>query len=100
MTDFAYQEKKCARCGKGFIVHDPGEYVFKRHIHGTDKYFCSWSCLRIWDGMRGTKAGRREKIQQAIRDGLSVNEICKVTGAEKSTVLYWVKKAEEERKDA
>lgn len=97
MKDNSYIEKKCARCGRPFIVHDPSEYVFRRYVSGADKFFCSWSCLRMWDALRGTKADRRGRIQQAIRDGLSTNEICDLVGADKTTVLYWRKKMEEEQ---
>ena len=97
MTEFAYQEKKCGRCGREFIIHDPEDYVFKRHLRGGYQYFCSWSCLRRWEAQRGSKTERRDRIIQALKDGLTVKEICELVKVDMSSVIYWKKKMEEEK---
>lgn len=90
-----YAEKKCVVCGKRFVVYDPNEYVFKRHISGTDRYFCSWSHIREFDKNRGSKGDRREKIISMLNEGKSVDEVSKTLHAEKSCVRYWQRKLQE-----
>jgi len=68
-------------------------------VHGGNRYFCSWGCLRLWDAQRGTKGERREKMIQAIKDGLTVNEIAELLQIDKSTIVYWKNKLEKEEKD-
>jgi hypothetical protein len=48
---------------------------------------------------RGSKVERREKIIQAIYDGLSNAEIFKLLGEEPGKVDYWRKKLERENGD-
>ena len=99
MDDIDAHTRKCPVCGKEFYANAE-RWVFLKFINKKRYVFCSWSCMRAFEKRRGTKADRRERIQQAIRDGLSTNEICDLVGAEKSAVLYWQKKMEEEKKDA
>ena len=97
MNYFGY-EKQCALCGKEFIVHD--EWAYRSHKGDGAMLFCSWSCLQAWRGNRKSKIERREQVIQAIKDGLTTNEICKLLNEEPRTVLYWRKKLEGETGDA
>lgn len=94
MTDIetGYNERKCYRCGKQFIIHDPADWVFKRMLHGADKFFCSWSCLKRFEEERGTKTERREKVIAMLRDGISVAQVAKITGMDRTNVAYWERK--------
>lgn len=38
--------RQCYQCGKLFFVPDYETYVFRRDT----KYFCSWGCMRKYDG--------------------------------------------------
>jgi len=89
MDNTGYNEKSCARCGKPFIVHS--EWAFKRVANGR-KYFCSYKCMREWENERGSKAERRERIIQAINDGLTTNEIVSLLNVDHSAVNYWRRK--------
>ena len=88
----SYNERKCYRCGKVFIVHDPSDWVFRRYLHGTDRFFCSWSCIKAFEEGRGTKTQRREKVIAMLKDGLTVSEVCKLSGMDRTNVIYWEKK--------
>lgn len=39
--------KKCAHCGKTFVVSNQGEYTYKFSIRGKIVYFCSYTCFRV-----------------------------------------------------
>ena len=97
MNYFGY-EKQCALCGKEFIVHD--EWAYRSNKCDGAMLFCSWSCLQAWRENRGSKAERREKLIQAINDGLTTSEICKLLNEEPRNILYWRKKLEGEKDDA
>ena len=56
--------------------------------------------MRAFEKKSGTKAQRREKIIQAIRDGLTNAEIFTLLGEEPTKVDYWRKKLEKENDDA
>lgn len=45
---------KCYMCGKEFIVIVPGQWAYKRNDDRA-KYFCSWHCLRAYDGQKQQK---------------------------------------------
>ena len=96
----SYNERKCYHCGKVFIVHDPSDWVFRRYLHGTDRFFCSWSCFKAFEEGRGTKTERREKVIQALKDGLSVNEVCRLTGMARKNVMYRARKIRGGKHDA
>mgnify|MGYP002624712951 CR=1 FL=1 len=83
--------KKCTICKKEFIGYLE-TWGYKR----GENLFCSWSCLREWDRTHSkqAKAEQRDKIIQGIKDGLTVNEIVATTGASRTQIIYWVKKAE------
>ena len=97
-SDMNYQTRKCARCGKEFIFHD--EWVYRSGPGDNARLFCSWSCLQAWRNGRGNKYERREKIVQALKDGLTMREVVALLGEEPGTVRYWKLKLEEEQKDA
>ena len=97
MSENSYSERKCSRCGKVFIFHP--EWVYRISPTDTTRIFCSWSCLQAFRNERGTKTDRRDKIIQAIKDGLSTNEICKLLNEQARTVWYWRKKLEGEKDD-
>lgn len=90
-----YSEKTCRRCGKTFIVH--GEWAYTNKDKNRKKWWCSWSCMRADEKEQGNKAERRERIQQAIRDGLTTNEIVTLLGEDKHNVVYWERKMKDGR---
>ena len=98
MTNISYQDRKCPMCGKEFFVRDANDWVYKRN----SQYFCSWHCLRNYEkGSKTRKIDQREKIIQAIRDGLTTREICDLVGVEADKVWYWRDKLKrEEQSDA
>jgi len=100
MTINDFHTKTCANCGKEFIIQSPEEYAYKKYRGRNYLVFCSWSCMRASEKNSGTKIERREKIIQAIRDGLSNAEIFKLLGEEPGKVDYWRKKLREENGDA
>ena len=93
-----FYEHNCARCGKPFIMHDG--WAYKSGTGTGARLFCSWSCIQAWRKERPSKIERREKIIQAIYDGLSNAEIFKLLGEEPGKVDYWRKKLERENEDA
>ena len=44
-------ESKCSVCGRIFFYTSADDWAYKRmdNRHGKMKYFCSWTCLRIWE---------------------------------------------------
>ena len=55
--------------------------------------------MRASEKKTGSKIERREKIIQAIYDGLTNIEIFKLLGEEPGKVDYWRRKLERENKD-
>ena len=86
----------CSNCGKEFIVQCPDEYAYKKYRGRSYIAFCSWSCMRESEKTSGTLKQRREKIIQAIYDGLSNAEIFKLLGEEPGKVDYWRRKLEKD----
>lgn len=97
MKDNSFRTRKCWRCGKEFIVRDYNEWVFRREVRRFDRLFCSWSCVKAYDREKEGKRDQREKIIEALKDGLSVNEVANMLDADRSKVVYWAKKLEEEK---
>ena len=93
MTDISYQNRKCPMCGKEFVTRNALEWAYRRN----NKVFCSWHCLREYDkGSKPRKADQRDKIIQAINDGLTTREICDLVGVEADKVWYWRDKLKRE----
>lgn len=69
--DNAYT-KKCEICGKIFFAPSPSEYVYKRGYRPEKKnifikYFCSWSCMRIFDAEQEEIAKKKRAADRARR---------------------------------
>ena len=93
---FFGSEHECPVCGKTFIrPNDQWQYV--RYSGNRQLWMCSWRCYRKWDDTHGNKIERREKILQAIRDGLNTAEIARLLGESASKIDYWRKKLREEQ---
>ena len=86
------KERKCYVCGRHFIISN--EWAYRRTYGTRERVFCSWGCMRKFDKARGTKPERRDRIVQALKDGLSVKEICALLSEDVSVVAYWAKKME------
>jgi len=98
MTDVSYQDRKCPQCGKEFFVRNALEWAYRR----SNKLYCSWHCVREYDaGSKTRKIDTREKIIQAIRDGLTTKEIVDLLNVDAQKVWYWRDKLKrEEQSDA
>ena len=93
-------EKVCPVCGKIFMYYTAGGWVYQRSGRLKTYTFCSWSCLRAFDRTRSsTKIESRERIIQAIQDGLNDKEIATLLDVDKTRVAYWRKKLEGEKTD-
>ena len=48
MSEPLKSKRKCAICGKEFIIHPGAGYLYKRIEPKTraTEYFCSWRCMR------------------------------------------------------
>lgn len=92
--EFLFRERVCPVCKARFIP--TGEWVYKKYYGNSERIFCSWKCLRKTEVERGTKIDRRERIIQAIRDGLTNSEIALLLEEKGTTISYWRKKVEEE----
>ena len=56
-------EKKCPVCGKLFIARD--DWAFKRpDKYRTQRFICSWSCLKKYDEKHQTKEKRRHFVRR------------------------------------
>ena len=57
--------KKCAVCGKDFVVLYQDLWRYKRGM----KWMCSWKCLRAYDNKKGEKkVGKPKQLTQEQRD--------------------------------
>ena len=82
--------KICPICKKEYIFRDG--WVYRKKSGEHEKVFCSWGCMRKWEKAHSHTPERREKIKQALRDGLTVNETAELLDEDRSLVLYWAKK--------
>ena len=94
---FMGRVRKCAQCKKEFIIQTD-EYAYKKYLKSFVRYFCSWSCMRKWEKNHENPAEKRERICQAIMDGLSIKEISELLDEDPRKVWYWKKKLEREVK--
>ena len=95
MKDDGYSfgvEKECPICGKEFLFRT--DWGFKRIYFGKTLNFCSWGCLRKWEksGPIGSKQELRDRICQALKDGLTVKEVSVLLDVKTDRVLYWRQK--------
>lgn len=86
-------EKNCERCGKEFVM-PCGDWAYKKYKGRGYMYFCSWSCVRAWEKEhdKPTKIDERERIIQALADGLSVKEVSILLNVDPQKVSYWKKR--------
>ena len=95
MNDLGH-ERKCSLCKKRFILYP--DWVYKKGKHEHCYVFCSWKCLRAYEAGQGTAKETRDKIIQALKDGLTVREISILLGVDQSRVTYWKEKMKREEK--
>ena len=91
-TPLVGKDVECPICKKKFILY-PETWVYKRRIKETaTKYFCSWSCLQEFDQRHPKKIAveQRDEIIRLIKQGMSLSEIVRSTGADRSKVRYWM----------
>lgn len=96
MNDIGH-ERKCAVCKRKFIIYP--DWVYKRGDHEHCKVFCSWKCLREFDAGHGDSREMKNKIIQALKDGLTVREISVLLGVDYSRVNYWKEKLRKEQEN-
>ncbi|MBP5727052.1 MAG: hypothetical protein J6Y48_08250 [Clostridia bacterium] len=95
----SYKERICENCGKQFMMQS-ADWVYRTWKKNLPIYFCSWKCMREYEQKHPKdRAGERERIIQALKDGLSVQEIRDMLGADVGKIQYWKNKLEG-RKDA
>lgn len=73
-------ERTCVVCGKVFQLKDG--WLYRRQKRGKTYCMCSWHCLKAWDEKNRLHPihDRRERMIQAIRDGLTTGEIMVLLG--------------------
>ena len=96
MNDVAH-ERKCHICKRHFIMYP--DWVYKKGHHEHCYVFCSWKCLRAYESGQSTAKETREKIKQALKDGLTVREVSILLGVDQSRVAYWKEKMRKELDD-
>lgn len=93
---FNRMEKNCHRCGKEFEM-PCGDWAYKQYKGRGIRYFCSWKCMRAWEKEHDhSKIGERERIIQALADGLSVKEVSVLLNVDSSKVSYWYRRMKRE----
>ena len=89
---FQIHKRICAGCGKEFEITGQ-EWAYKNFVKGKMQYYCSWKCLRSKEEEKPKKqADIKERILQALEDGLSVREICTLLDVEPMVVVKWKKR--------
>ena len=76
------RERRCPICGREFWC--TGEWVYKDANYPSRKY-CSWKCLQK---ARASKLTLKDKMIQAIRDGLNDAEIKRLLGVTQKQITY------------
>lgn len=63
MKTYNPPERFCDQCGKMFITHNPGEYLYKIRIAGKGKtlWFCKPSCMAKYRKEHQLKEYRKVK---------------------------------------
>ena len=90
------REKVCPICKKIFICNS-GEWAYRKGTRDHFKFFCSWGCLRKYEGGGKTKLQRRMAILDELEKGTPVPEIVKKLAEDPSLVNYWKKRLESDR---
>ena len=99
MSEQTYRDRKCPVCGKKFCVLYPDEWVYKRGGRDCGVFLCSWTCMRKHDANKKPAWVRRDRIIQALQDGLNPKEIAMMLDEDLSKVWYWKKKLEKEKEN-
>ena len=90
------REKACKCCGKQFDT-PTGEWAYKKYKGQGWIWFCSWKCMRQWERVHEiSKIERRERILQALADGLSVKATSILLDEDPAKVSYWKKRMTKE----
>ena len=76
-------KRKCPVCGKTFW--SSAEWVYKRNYGKNQRVYCSYKCKRSEEKENMTIG---DKINQAIRDGLTDAEIKRVLGVTQRQIDY------------
>ena len=88
---------KCRVCGKEFTVLYPQLYVYKRGTGNGVRYFCSYSCSRIFDRkgcekMKVTLENKKKAVQIAIDSGNPLKYLEECGAKSPSGTWYHIKK--------
>ena len=88
---------KCRVCGKEFTVLYPQLYVYKRGTGNGVRYFCSYSCSRIFDRkdyekMKVTLENKKKAVQIAIDGGNPLKYLEECGAKSPSGTWYHIKK--------
>ena len=89
-------ERKCPVCGKTFWIMD-ANWSYKQVIKALKGtvWFCSWGCMRKYEkekpqlSGRGLRETNRQRVMQALDDGLNVKEIAVMLDISPETVRYY-----------
>lgn len=76
------RERRCPICGKQFWC--TGEWVY-RDKNYPSRVYCSWHCIQA---ARRGKMTTKDRINQAIMDGLNDAEIERLLGVTKKQIKY------------
>ena len=76
-------ERTCPVCGKTFWAGEQWQY--KKGFAKAPRIYCSWKCMRSEEKANMTVS---DKIEQAVRDGLTDAEIRKVLGVSQKQIDY------------
>lgn len=93
---FVGREMVCPVCGKDFLMQTG--WLYKRLRKGKSHVMCSWPCLKAWDEKNSVHyvADPRERMIQAINDGLTDGEIMVLLGETAARVARCRKRLEDE----
>ena len=66
--------KKCRSCGKKFAVLYPHLWRYKRARGSKTDYFCSWGCLRRYDGKGKDEMNDQMEIARELAEAMERGE--------------------------
>ena len=90
---FSYRERECAQCKKRFLMQS-SEWVYRKYQQSYERVFCSWTCMRKWEKNHENRFVQRDRIIQALEDGLTVKEAAALLDEDPRRISYWKKKME------